>query len=68
MSTLSPSPEATSHPSGAARLSFAKIDEPLPIDDLDLVAIQRDSFDWLKERGLGVSQRIREIIIPRDAG
>ncbi len=44
MSTLS----ATS----GTRLSFAKIHEPLPIDELDLVAIQRDSFEWLKEEGL----------------
>jgi len=39
-------------PSRAQRLSFAKIAEPLPIEELDLVAIQRDSFRWLKERGL----------------
>jgi DNA-directed RNA polymerase subunit beta len=36
----------------APRLSFAKIHEPLPIEDLDLVAIQRHSFTWLTERGL----------------
>ncbi len=36
----------------ADRLSFAKIYEPLPVEDLDLVAIQRESFRWLKERGL----------------
>ena len=35
------------------RLSFAKIHEALPIEDLDLVAIQRGSFDWLIDRGLG---------------
>ncbi|MDQ3972867.1 MAG: DNA-directed RNA polymerase subunit beta [Actinomycetota bacterium] len=34
------------------RLSFAKISEPLPVEDLDLVAIQRDSFRWLTGRGL----------------
>jgi DNA-directed RNA polymerase subunit beta len=34
------------------RLSFAKIREALPIEELDLVAIQRDSFDWLLEEGL----------------
>ena len=43
MSTLS----NASSKSRGTRLSFAKIHEPLPIDDLDLVAIQRDSFDWL---------------------
>ncbi len=36
----------------ASRPSFAKIAEPLPVEDLDLVAIQRDSFRWLRERGL----------------
>ncbi|MDQ3710393.1 MAG: DNA-directed RNA polymerase subunit beta, partial [Actinomycetota bacterium] len=36
----------------APRLSFAKIAEPLPVEDLDLVAIQRDSFRWLREKGL----------------
>jgi DNA-directed RNA polymerase subunit beta len=36
----------------APRLSFHKIAEPLPVEDLDLVAIQRSSFDWLKEKGL----------------
>ena len=35
------------------RLSFAKIREALPIEELDLVAIQRDSFAWLIDRGLG---------------
>ena len=35
------------------RLSFAKIKEALPIEDLDLVAIQRDSFKWLIDEGLG---------------
>jgi DNA-directed RNA polymerase subunit beta len=35
------------------RLSFAKISEALPIEELDLVAIQRDSFDWLIDAGLG---------------
>jgi DNA-directed RNA polymerase subunit beta len=39
-------------PSRAPRLSFAKIKEPLPVEDLDLVAIQRDSFRWLREKGL----------------
>lgn len=37
----------------AKRLSFAKIREALPIEELDLVAIQRESFDWLFETGLG---------------
>ena len=37
----------------AKRLSFSKIDEALPIEELDLVAIQRESFDWLFETGLG---------------
>ncbi|MPZ73235.1 MAG: DNA-directed RNA polymerase subunit beta, partial [Nitriliruptorales bacterium] len=37
---------------GYERLSFAKIAEPLPVEDLDLVAIQRESFRWLQERGL----------------
>ncbi|MGH8934261.1 MAG: DNA-directed RNA polymerase subunit beta [Egibacteraceae bacterium] len=37
---------------GPDRLSFAKIYEPLPVEQLDLVAIQRESFRWLKERGL----------------
>ena len=48
-------PNATG-PSGGTqlteRLSFAKIAEPLPVEDLDLVAIQRDSFRWLREKGL----------------
>jgi DNA-directed RNA polymerase subunit beta len=35
------------------RLSFSKIREALPIEELDLVAIQRDSFEWLIEAGLG---------------
>ncbi len=35
------------------RLSFAKIAEPLPLEQLDLVAIQRQSFSWLTEAGLG---------------
>jgi DNA-directed RNA polymerase subunit beta len=34
------------------RLSFAKIREALPIEELDLVAIQRDSFEWLLLEGL----------------
>ena len=34
------------------RLSFAKIAETLPIEDLDLVGIQRESFVWLTESGL----------------
>jgi len=34
------------------RLSFAKIREALPIEELDLVAIQRHSFDWLLDTGL----------------
>ncbi|MEX2486852.1 MAG: DNA-directed RNA polymerase subunit beta, partial [Nitriliruptoraceae bacterium] len=37
----------------AERLSFAKIRESLPIEQLDLVAIQRDSFSWLIDEGLG---------------
>ena len=36
----------------AERLSFAKIAEQLPVEQLDLVAIQRASFRWLRERGL----------------
>ena len=35
-----------------SRRSFAKLREPLPLEDLDLVAIQRESFRWLTERGL----------------
>jgi DNA-directed RNA polymerase subunit beta len=35
------------------RLSFAKIREALPIEELDLVAIQRESFHWLIDAGLG---------------
>ena len=35
------------------RLSFAKISEPLRIEDLDLVGIQRESFVWLTDHGLG---------------
>jgi DNA-directed RNA polymerase subunit beta len=34
------------------RVSFAKLSEPIPIEALDLVAIQRHSFDWLTEKGL----------------
>jgi DNA-directed RNA polymerase subunit beta len=37
----------------AKRLSFSKIREALPIEELDLVAIQRESFDWLFATGLG---------------
>jgi len=37
---------------GYDRLSFAKIAEPLPVEELDLVAIQRESFRWLQEKGL----------------
>src|SRR3712207_8816158 len=37
---------------GYNRLSFAKIAEPLPVEELDLVAIQRESFRWLQEKGL----------------
>jgi DNA-directed RNA polymerase subunit beta len=36
-----------------SRLSFARIREALPLEDLDLVAIQRDSFDWLIDAGIG---------------
>ncbi|MDP8970027.1 MAG: DNA-directed RNA polymerase subunit beta [Actinomycetota bacterium] len=43
------------------RLSFAKISEPLPVEQLDLVAIQRDSFRWLTGRGL---QEVFEEISP----
>jgi DNA-directed RNA polymerase subunit beta len=35
------------------RLSFAKLREALPVEELDLVAIQRHSFEWLIDRGLG---------------
>ena len=35
------------------RLSFARIHEALPVEELDLVAIQSHSFDWLIEQGLG---------------
>jgi len=48
---------STSRPGGTAtrahRLSFAKLAEPMPVEQLDLVAIQRDSFRWLREKGLG---------------
>jgi DNA-directed RNA polymerase subunit beta len=49
---------STSHlseaaPAAASRLSFAKIQEVLPAEDLDLIAIQRDSFQWLTAAGLG---------------
>ncbi|MDP9406070.1 MAG: DNA-directed RNA polymerase subunit beta, partial [Actinomycetota bacterium] len=44
---------APAHASGnGSRLSFAKIAEPLPVEELDLVAIQRESFDWLRDKGL----------------
>jgi DNA-directed RNA polymerase subunit beta len=36
----------------AERLSFAKIHEPLPVEELDLVGIQSESFRWLTEKGL----------------
>jgi DNA-directed RNA polymerase subunit beta len=36
---------------GRDRLSFSKLEEVLPLPDL--VGIQRDSFDWLLEEGLG---------------
>jgi DNA-directed RNA polymerase subunit beta len=35
------------------RFSFAKIHEALPVEELDLVAIQSGSFDWLIDQGLG---------------
>jgi DNA-directed RNA polymerase subunit beta len=35
------------------RLSFARIHEALPVEELDLVAIQSHSFTWLIEQGLG---------------
>ncbi|WP_052664407.1 DNA-directed RNA polymerase subunit beta [Nitriliruptor alkaliphilus] len=35
------------------RLSFAKIREALPLEELDLVAIQSGSFAWLIDEGLG---------------
>ena len=41
------------------RLSFAKIAEPLRIEDLDLIAIQRDSFVWLRD--VGLAEVFREI-------
>jgi DNA-directed RNA polymerase subunit beta len=47
------SSRAINDQNGYDRLSFAKIAEPLPVEDLDLVAIQRDSFRWLQEKGLG---------------
>ena len=34
------------------RLDFARFREAMPLDDLDLVAVQRESFDWLLEHGL----------------
>ncbi|MDA3023146.1 MAG: DNA-directed RNA polymerase subunit beta [Actinomycetota bacterium] len=37
----------------AKRLSFSKIREALPIEELDLVAIQNESFEWLFATGLG---------------
>ena len=44
------------------RLSFAKIREALPIEELDLVAIQRESFSWLLEDGLaGIFDEISPI-------
>jgi DNA-directed RNA polymerase subunit beta len=49
---------AVNVPTGSARtvdqrLSFAKLREALPVEELDLVAIQRHSFEWLIDRGLG---------------
>jgi len=41
------------HPKLDQRLSFAKIHEALPVEELDLVAIQSHSFRWLIEQGLG---------------
>ena len=35
------------------RHSFAKIHEPMPIEEIDLVAVQRASFAWLTAEGLG---------------
>ncbi|HEX2027035.1 MAG TPA: DNA-directed RNA polymerase subunit beta [Nitriliruptorales bacterium] len=35
------------------RLSFSKLAESLPLKELDLLSIQRDSFRWLLEAGLG---------------
>ncbi|CAN5324758.1 DNA-directed RNA polymerase subunit beta [soil metagenome] len=49
---LSPSRGNGRAGSGGRRLSFAKLNEPLPVEELDLVAIQRDSFRWLREKGL----------------
>ncbi len=34
------------------RISFSLLGESLPLDDLDLLAIQRESFRWLLEGGL----------------
>jgi len=42
----------TGAPARAERLSFAKIAEPMPVEGIDLVAIQRESFRALRERGL----------------
>ena len=52
LDTRDASPPTASRAPRPHRLSFAKIYEPLPVEDLDLVAIQRESFRWLKERGL----------------
>ncbi len=45
--------QADNHDALHQRLSFAKLREALPLDQLDLVAIQRRSFDWLIDAGLG---------------
>ncbi len=42
----------TGAPTRAERLSFAKIADPMPVEGIDLVAIQRESFRALRERGL----------------
>jgi DNA-directed RNA polymerase subunit beta len=35
------------------RLSFSRLSEPLTVEELDLLAIQRSSFQWLLDEGLG---------------
>ncbi|QBI22030.1 DNA-directed RNA polymerase subunit beta [Egibacter rhizosphaerae] len=50
---VTPARSAAARASDPPRHSFSKISEPLPIEDLDLVAIQRSSFEWLTEEGLG---------------
>ena len=48
--TISWGASLSSRPSIRDRYSFANLEEALPLPDL--IAIQRESFDWFLEQGL----------------